>query len=601
MYRLILLILVALLLALPTAETGHCADYRKIKIAVMDFQQNGTFDTADVGKIVAEWLTTSLVETGRFDIIERRMLQQIIEEQKMGKSGLVDPGSASKLGRILGVKTIVSGTVQSYGGIFEINARLINVETGSIITAEKITASSTSRLSDLVSRISAKIKHHFPLQGYVVKRNGSRVIIDLGMSSGVRPGMQFTVYTEGTPIRHPKTGEILSVERRTKGMVRILDVKDKTSTCNISKEKGANAIRVGQLITGILAEDEEQSIAVSDPLPPPEEKPVSAEKPQPSRKIVEPTKPERVTAETETTPRHVQLPVAGAYAILSGHTNDVKSIAFSADGSMAASGDGDKTIILWDTAGWRQTATLKGHSGDVQTLQFSPDNRLLASGSRDDSVIIWNVGRQEQMFMFKVKDRVNSVDFNPSGSYLATGANSENIYLWDIRNGTHIRTFTGKSDIYSLDFSPNGRYLVTAGNNKIIDMWDVHSGRRIRGFEGHNRNVRSVAFSPGGKLLFSGGNDKRITIWEVASGKRLRELTGHTDDIIALAVSRNGHRMVSAQSDRSGALLIIWDLNRYREVKRLRTDKRAEAIALSPNGRYLLVGRQEGVLVYRLD
>lgn len=595
MKRLILLIIFTFLIPLASFKQSQAADYRKIKIAVLDFQQNGAFDSADVGKIVAEWLTTSLVETGRFDVIERRLLQQIVEEQKMGKSGLVDPGSASRLGRLLGVKTIVSGTVQSYEGTYEVNARLINVETGSIITAEKITASSTTRLPDLVNRISAKIMRHFPLQGYVVQRSGDQIFIDLGFTAGVRPGMLFSVYTEGAPIKHPKTREILAIDRKIKGTVQIEEVKENTSTCVITKENSAGSIKIGNLITGILAEDEERAMATPDPLPPVPAKTKNGKK----TRIVE--KQDEETRDTPKPSKTKAVQVAGAAHILEGHTNDIKSIAISPDGTLAASGDSDKSIILWDMVHWNQLATLKGHGSDVQALNFSPDNRLLASGSRDNNVILWNIMRREQQIMFKVKDKVNSVDFSPNGNYLATGANSKDIILWDIRNGTQSRVIKAKDNIYSLDFSPNGRHLATAGKTKTIDLWDVQTGKRVLVFDGHTKDVRTLIFSPGGKILISGGEDKNIILWEAATGRRLKTLKGHDNDVIALAISRDGHRLVSAQSERSGSLFIVWDINSGREVSRIKTDKRSEAIALSPNGRFLLVGRDKNLLAYKLD
>src|SRR6185369_2737177 len=220
----------------PGQSTGSSTDFRKIKVAVLDFQQNGTFDSHDFGKIVAEWFTTALVDSGRFEIIERRLLQQILEEQKIGSSGLIDPRSASQLGRLLGVKTVVSGTVQNYDRTFELNTRLIDVETGSIIVAESVRASSTSSLNSLVNQVADKIIRYFPLEGYIVQRTGERCIIDLGRKAGIRSGMMFRIFVEGAPLKHPMTGEILSVERIDKGLIRIKEVKEKTSTGMIEKE-----------------------------------------------------------------------------------------------------------------------------------------------------------------------------------------------------------------------------------------------------------------------------------------------------------------------------------------------------------------------------
>ena len=242
------------------------ADFKKTKIAVMDFQMQGEQgETKDMGKIVAEWLITGLVETGRFDVIERRLLEKILEEQKLGLTGAIDPNSAAQLGKILGVKTIVSGTVVSLEGYTEINARLINVDTASIVAAEKVRASSAERLRDLVARITEKIALAFPLEGYVVQRNGSRVTVDLGRLIGVKPGMRFMAYKEGKVIKHPKTGEVLDVETIETGLIEIKDVRDKTATGVILKETAPNSVVYGSMVRSSTRDSLEEEEAVESP------------------------------------------------------------------------------------------------------------------------------------------------------------------------------------------------------------------------------------------------------------------------------------------------------------------------------------------------
>jgi TolB-like protein len=246
------LVLISLMLAAAPASAAPASSssgFKKTKIAVLDFQTQGEeFPTQDMGKIVAEWLITGLVETGRFDVIERRLLEKILQEQKLGMTGLIDPESAAQLGKVLGVKTIVSGTILKLGRTQEINARLINVDTGSIVTAEKVEASSSARLDDLVSQITDKIVQAFPLEGYVVQRTGDKVILDLGKRLGVKPGMTFIAYKEGKVIRHPKTGEILDVESIETGEIEITDVRDKTSTGVILREAPSKAVVYGTMV-----------------------------------------------------------------------------------------------------------------------------------------------------------------------------------------------------------------------------------------------------------------------------------------------------------------------------------------------------------------
>ena len=244
-------ILAGAVLLLPPSSAS--AEFKKTKIAVLDFQLQGeSFSSKDMGKIVAEWLITGLVETGRFDVIERRLLEKILEEQKLGVTGAIDPSSAAQLGKILGVKTIVSGTLTSLEGFIEINARLINVDTASIVAAEKVRASSASRLNDLVSQITEKIVLAFPLEGYVVQRTGKLVTLDLGKQVGARAGMRFIAFKEGRVIKHPKTGEVLDVETIEIGEIEITEVREKTAAGDVIKESAPEAVSYGTMVRSAI-------------------------------------------------------------------------------------------------------------------------------------------------------------------------------------------------------------------------------------------------------------------------------------------------------------------------------------------------------------
>ena len=237
------------LLVLGVWSPAH-ADFKKTKIAVLDFQMQGdqSASSKDMGKIVAEWLITGLVETGRFDVIERRLLEKLLEEQKLGVTGAIDPNSAAQLGKILGVRIIVSGTVTSLEGYTEINARLINVDSASIVAAEKVRAGSTEKLRDLVLKITEKIAVAFPMEGYVVQRADKKVTIDLGRLIGVKSGMKFVAFKEGKVIKHPKTGEVLDVETIEIGIIEVRDVRDKTSSGIIVLETAPNAVAYGTMV-----------------------------------------------------------------------------------------------------------------------------------------------------------------------------------------------------------------------------------------------------------------------------------------------------------------------------------------------------------------
>lgn len=246
-----ILLVLACMVALPEALL---ADYQKTKIAVLDFELKGAgFETEDMGAIVAEWFITALVKEGRFDVIERSLLNKILEEQKLGMSGVIDENTATQLGKLLGVKVIISGSVLRVQHILEINARIIDIETASIIAAENVRSATADRLQDLVVQMSVKIIKHFPLEGYVVSREPAEnmISIDLGKYAGVKPGMEFIVFKEGKVIKHPKTGEVLDVQRIHVGKAVIVKVRDKIAEAEIMEENSPGAIRFGHQVKSV--------------------------------------------------------------------------------------------------------------------------------------------------------------------------------------------------------------------------------------------------------------------------------------------------------------------------------------------------------------
>lgn len=61
--------------------------------------------------------------------------------------------------------------------------------------------------------------------------------------------------------------------------------------------------------------------------------------------------------------------------LLTGHSDSVKSVSFSPDGSTIASGGrfDDSTVRLWDVKTGKNIKTLKGHTNGVECVSFSPD------------------------------------------------------------------------------------------------------------------------------------------------------------------------------------------------------------------------------------
>ncbi len=228
------------------------ADFQKTKIAVLDFELMGDkLETNGMGAILSEWFINNMVKSGRFDVVERAMLQEIISEKKLSSTGIIDERSITALGRILGVKAIITGSLLKSRKAMEMNTRLISVQSGSIIAAESIQSNRDSDLHTLIDQLTDKVIRNFPNTGYVVKKNSSSVTIDLGLDTGLSKGTVFIAYREGKVIKHPKTGEVLDVEQIPTGRLRITRVSKNVAEGTIINEE-PGGILCGNLVKSEL-------------------------------------------------------------------------------------------------------------------------------------------------------------------------------------------------------------------------------------------------------------------------------------------------------------------------------------------------------------
>lgn len=109
----------------------HKAD---ITIAILPFRNNtSTAGLDSTGITLADLISAQMAGTKGYRLVERQRIEEILNEMKLGMSGIVDPNTAVGIGKMLGANVMAFGSFSVLGKKVLLTMRLVKVETGEIV------------------------------------------------------------------------------------------------------------------------------------------------------------------------------------------------------------------------------------------------------------------------------------------------------------------------------------------------------------------------------------------------------------------------------------------------------------------------------------
>jgi curli biogenesis system outer membrane secretion channel CsgG len=277
-------------------------DGLKKRLAVLRFENKVKTPLPDaswqIGDGLSEMVTTELFRTGRFIMVERSALADLVKEQELGQTGLIQKETSARVGELLGAQLLVAGAVTEFeaaaggGGTgvgisglalqlrtsfahVGVDVRLVDSSTGQILKSYKAEAKAQDTglglagnlkggltlgsdaffktplgkaTRDAIAKAVAFIVSEMetvPWSGRVVRAAGDEVYVNAGANVNLKPGTALAAYSKGEDLLDPASGLALGSRDKLVGTVTLTHIDEKFSVGTFS---GDGALKRGDIL-----------------------------------------------------------------------------------------------------------------------------------------------------------------------------------------------------------------------------------------------------------------------------------------------------------------------------------------------------------------
>jgi WD40 repeat protein len=287
-----------------------------------------------------------------------------------------------------------------------------------------------------------------------------------------------------------------------------------------------------------------------------------------------------------------------------GHAFSVNGVALSADGTRGASGSVDGLVKAFDVAAGRVLHTLDGHHGVVRDVVVLPDGSRAISAGLDRTLVVWDLDDCGSSALEGHEHWVTEVDADPDGTGVVSGSHDGTTRAWRLAGGLLGRrrsVLLRDQTVEALALSDDGAFVVVGHLDRVLRI-RRRNGETIDELHAGVGQVSNLAVEPGSRRVLVSGNDGSLVVWEPGTGA-VRSFPPPRPPQRFPAAGSGGHRGDGAAAflapglaavARSYGVVEVFDLDAGAVLGSAPLDHPPVSVTAVPGGTTLLVGDRSG-------
>ena len=262
-----------ILVSLLVIGTATAQELENITVLPFDGWTGNARAAREYQNALTDKIATKIIQSHRFNVIDRSYLDKVLTEQDLHLTGLIDESTVVQMGKILGVHKLIIGSFTRsstehhkaeyssgqkvseayYSAVVQTSIKLLDVESARYLEAaeaEGIGQGADRRnallnaLDEVAAAVMKSFEKYFAIQAYITSIDKARVTLDRGSSGGVKAGMNFLVYD--IPGSDNQAMPAIGAGNKSVGIVRIVSTESETALGRIMA--GFDKVKAGHLL-----------------------------------------------------------------------------------------------------------------------------------------------------------------------------------------------------------------------------------------------------------------------------------------------------------------------------------------------------------------